>query len=148
MMTISTKGRYAARIMVLLASRRGDRPVTKYEIARAEAISPDYVQQLMTGLKVAGLVVSHRGKVGGFSLGRDPETVTISDVLTATEGTIALAPCGDADACVRAPTCPTRDVWMEAAQLLDDWRFHGAEYGIPEFSLQYFCIIYVENSLR
>ena len=120
MMTISTKGRYAARIMVLLASRRGDGPITKHEIARAEAISPDYVQQLMMRLKVAGLVVSHRGKVGGFSLGRDPETVTISDVLTATEGAISLAPCVDADACDRAPTCPTRDVWMKAVQLLND----------------------------
>ncbi len=120
MMAISTKGRYAARIMVLLASRAGDEPITKYEIARTEAISPDYVQQLMLGLKVAGLVASHRGRIGGFSLARDPETVTISDVLRATEGTISPTPCSDAHACDRAHTCPTRDVWVRAAQLLDD----------------------------
>ena len=74
----------------------------------------------MMRLKIAGLVVSPRGKAGGFSLGWDPETVTISDVLTATGGAISLVPCVDASACDRASNCPTRDVWMKAVQLLDD----------------------------
>ena len=68
MMPISTKGRFASRIMVFLASRAPGSQVTKYEIGRAEGISADYVMQILTRLKVAGLVASHRGRAGGFSL--------------------------------------------------------------------------------
>ena len=120
MMSISTRGRYSARIMVFLASRPYGAPVNKHEIAREEAISPDYVEQLMMALKLAGLVASHRGRAGGFSLARDPESISIADVLHAVEGRVTVAPCGDIHACDRAPTCVTRDVWMEASHLLDE----------------------------
>ncbi len=102
MMTISTKGRYACRIMVLLAARVSAGPVTKYEIAEAEAISPDYVQQIMMRLKAAGLVRSHRGRGGGFSVAKDPKLISISDVLVAMEGRVAPAPCGEPECCDRA----------------------------------------------
>ena len=82
MMSISTRGRYASRILVLLASRPQGPPVNKYEIAREEAISPAYVEQLMMALARAGLVASHRGRAGGFSLGRDAESISIADVLS------------------------------------------------------------------
>ena len=62
MMTISTRGRYATRIVVLLASELGQAPMTKYQIADAEAISAAYVQQLMMALRLAGLVKSPRGR--------------------------------------------------------------------------------------
>ncbi|MFH0916217.1 MAG: Rrf2 family transcriptional regulator, partial [bacterium] len=62
MMPISTKGRFASRIVVFLAGQGSAKPVTKYEIARGEEISADYVQQIMMNLKVAGLVASHRGR--------------------------------------------------------------------------------------
>jgi Rrf2 family protein len=122
MMSISTKGRYATRIVVLLASKaNGDRtPMTKYEVAEAEAISPEYVQQLMSRLKIAGLVASHRGTTGGFSLARDPATITVGEVLRATEGALAPAPCCTAQHCEREATCPTRPVWDEAAALLGE----------------------------
>jgi Rrf2 family protein len=121
MMSISTKGRYATRIVVLLASRAGSgRPVTKYEVAEAEGISPEYVQQLMSRLKIAGLVVSHRGTTGGFSIGRDPATITVGEVLRATEGKVAPAPCYTEHHCEREDACPTRPVWDEAARLLND----------------------------
>jgi Rrf2 family protein len=120
MMTISTKGRYACRIMVLLAARTSAGPVTKHEIAAAEAISPDYVQQIMMRLKAAGLAKSYRGREGGFSVAKDPELISISDVLVAMEGRVAPAPCcGEPECCDRADTCPTRDVWMKATQLLE-----------------------------
>lgn len=120
MLPISTKGRFASRIMVFLATQEPGKPVTKYEIARAEALSPDYVQQIMMRLVVAGLVTSHRGRAGGFSLARDPATTSIADVLQAVEGKVALAPCQSPQDCERSRTCPTRDVWMEGARLLDD----------------------------
>jgi Rrf2 family protein len=120
MMTISTRGRYASRIMVLLASQPELRPLTKYQIAETEAITPGYVQQLMMALRLAGLVRSHRGRDGGFSLTRSPETITMADVLTAVEGKVMPAPCRSTGHCDRAPTCPTRSLWEQAAQLLDD----------------------------
>jgi Rrf2 family protein len=119
MMTISTRGRYATRIMVLLASAGSETPVTKFQIAEAEAISPAYVQQLMMALRMAGLVFSHRGRVGGFSLSRSPDAITVSDVLKAVEGDVMPAPCRETGHCDRMATCPTRPVWEEAAELLD-----------------------------
>jgi Rrf2 family protein len=120
MMTISTRGRYASRIMVLLASEPELRPITKYQIADAEAITPGYVQQLTMALRTAGLVNSHRGRDGGFSLARPPETITVADVLKAVEGEVMPAPCRSTGHCERAATCPTRPLWERAAQLLDD----------------------------
>ncbi len=120
MMSISTRGRYASRIMVLLAARPQGAPITKHEIARDEAISPAYVEQLMMALKLAGLVASHRGRAGGFSLARDPESISIADVLHAVEGKVTVAPCGDIHDCDRSSTCVTRDVWMHASHLLDE----------------------------
>ena len=106
--------------MVFLAALPRGTTVTKYEIADAEGVSPAYVEQLMTPLRLGGLVASHRGRAGGFSLARDPETISIAEVLRAMEGTIQVAPCSDPHACDRADTCRTRGVWQKAADLLDE----------------------------
>ncbi|MFH0916703.1 MAG: Rrf2 family transcriptional regulator [bacterium] len=120
MMAISTKGRYSVRILALMASRPEGGMLTRHEIARREGVSSAYVQQLMMTLRLAGFVNSHRGKVGGFTLGRAPETITVADVLKATEGQVVLAPCLDGKRCERESDCPTRPLWMSAAGLLDD----------------------------
>jgi Rrf2 family protein len=106
--------------MVLLASATSRAPLTKFQIAEAEAISPAYVQQLMMALRRAGLVLSHRGRVGGFSLSRSPDAITVGDVLKAVEGDVMPAPCQETGHCDRMDTCPTRPVWERAAELLDD----------------------------
>jgi Rrf2 family transcriptional regulator, cysteine metabolism repressor len=120
MMTISTRGRYATRIMALLASGAAKATLTKFQIAEHESISPAYVQQLLMALRMAGLVQSHRGRVGGFSIARAPETITVGDILAAVEGEILPAPCHNLEHCNRAATCPTRPVWERAAALLED----------------------------
>ena len=120
MITISTRGRYATRMMVQLAAQPDGRPMSKYEIAEAEDITPAYVQQLMMALRLAGLVNSHRGREGGFSLARSPEAITVADILKAVEGELIPVPCRVAGHCQRADTCPTRPVWEKAAQLLDE----------------------------
>ena len=119
MMTISTRGRYASRIMVLLAADPEMRPVTKYQIAEEESITPAYVQQLMMALRSAGLVKSHRGRDGGFSLSRPPEAITVADILKAVEGEVMPAPCRSTGHCERAASCPTRPLWERAADLLN-----------------------------
>jgi Rrf2 family protein len=116
-MKLSTKGRYAARIMVYLARRHGDSPARKQEIADAEGISADYVEQILVKLKTAGLVNSRRGAAGGFRLARDPESISIADVVGAAEGPLALVPC-QSDQCERSDRCVTRKVWEEASALL------------------------------
>jgi Rrf2 family protein len=119
-MTISTRGRYATRMVVLLAARPPGTSMTKTEIADAEGISAGYVQQLMMALRLAGLVESHRGREGGFSLSRPPAEVTIADVLKAVEGDVMPAPCQAGGSCERETDCPTRPVWDEAAALLNE----------------------------
>ena len=121
MLTISTKGRYSLRILILMASRPRGHMFAKWEIAEAEALSCAYVQQLMASLKTAGFVASHRGKVGGFTLARSPETITVADVLRATEGQTVLAPCLGGEPCEREPTCRTRPMWARAQDLFDDF---------------------------
>ena len=120
MMAISTRGRYATRIMVLLASRPGQNSMTKFQIAETEAVTPAYVQQLLMALRLAGLVESHRGRDGGFSLARPPEAITVAEVLRAVEGDVMPAPCRSTGHCERLATCPTRPLWQKAAALLDD----------------------------
>ncbi len=120
MMNISTRGRYAARIMALLAAQTEHPSLTKYQIAESEAVSPAYVQQLLMSLRMAGLVNSHRGRMGGFSIARDPGTITVGDILAAVEGDILLAPCRGTKHCSRAACCPSRPVWEKAAALLED----------------------------
>lgn len=119
MITISTRGRYATRIMVQLAAQPEGRSLSKYELAVAEGITPAYVQQLMMALRLAGLVTSHRGREGGFSLARSADTITMADILKAVEGDLMALPCRTTEQCERAEDCPTRPVWEKAAQLLD-----------------------------
>jgi Rrf2 family cysteine metabolism transcriptional repressor len=93
--------------------------MTKSEIADTEGISAGYVQQLMMALRLAGIVESHRGREGGFSLSRPPCEITVADVLKAVEGDVMPAPCQGGNPCDRWGECPTRPVWEEAAGLLN-----------------------------
>ena len=121
MMCISTRGRYATRILVLLAGLAPDETMTKQEIAVSENLTPGYVQQLMTPLQAAGLVLSHRGKQGGFRLARSPETVTVAEALRVMEGECRLVPCHDGENCDRIAICPTRPIWVGAAMVLENY---------------------------
>jgi Rrf2 family protein len=118
MMAISTRGRYATRIMILLASRPEQGSLTKFQIGEAEGISPAYVQQLLMALRLAGLVRSHRGRDGGFSLARPAESINVLQVLQAVEGELMPAPCRSEGHCERMDACPTRPLWQKAAELL------------------------------
>lgn len=128
MLTLSTKGRYATRIMVRLAQAAYGEPLRVQEIAESEEIAATYVEQLLLSLKAAGLVRSHRGAKGGFSLARDPQTIPVGHVLAATEGPLCLVPClGDAG-CARAPRCPTQPLWRKVNTALAE-AFDGITIG-------------------
>lgn len=117
MLKVSTKGRYAVRIMVYLALAKSDRPSRKQDIADSEEISADYVEQILIRLRAGGLVISHRGARGGFTLSREPHQITVLEVLEATEGPMELAPCIEAG-CRRESVCVTRRFWGETEALL------------------------------
>jgi Rrf2 family protein len=119
MMSLTTKGRYAARIMVYLARHNGSKPATKQEIGKAEDISANYVEQIMIMLKAARLVRSHRGRNGGFSLTRDAARITLAEVLRSVEGPVCPVPCLYGT-CQREPSCPTRPVWKKAAEAVEE----------------------------
>lgn len=117
-MRLSTRGRYAARIMVYMGTKGSRAPVTKHEIAEAESISVDYVGQILVKLRTAGLVTSFRGKKGGFALARDPATITIADVVRATEGPLELAPCREGP-CRRETVCAMQSVWKRTLEAVE-----------------------------
>ncbi len=118
-MKLSTKGRYAVRIVLYIAADRSGKPVNKTAIGAAEDISPAYVEQILTILRGAGLVQSHRGIKGGFTLTREARDVTVADILTATEGPLSIVPCTTGE-CKRVSACVTSVMWMEANQALID----------------------------
>jgi len=124
MLKISTKGRYAVRIMVYLAVRDDERPARKQDVADAEGISPDYVGQILIRLRASGLVQSHRGARGGFTVACDPHKTTVLDILEATEGPLQIAPCVEAG-CEHLTRCAVQGVWQDAAKGLREV-FSGA----------------------
>ena len=117
MIVLGTKVRYATRMMVFLAARKDNGVVKRQEIAQNEDISVDYVEQLLIKLKAAGFVRSHRGAKGGYSMARDPASITVADIIHAMEGRIDLVPCMDED-CAKAEECVTRPIWKEAAEAM------------------------------
>ena len=112
MAQLSTKTRYAVRIMAYLARRSSDRPVRVAEISEAEGITADYAEQILSRLKSAGLVKSHRGIRGGFTLTHEPGRIAVADIVRVTEGEIALAPCSNGD-CSLYSNCAVRSTWQK-----------------------------------
>ena len=119
MIRLSTKGRYAVRILVRIAlADDATKPSRKQDIARAEGISAHYVEQILMKLKTAGLVRSFRGTKGGFTLEKSPDKITVAKVLNVTEGSLSLAPCFT-EGCSRIPICTTRAMWKKAGDALN-----------------------------
>ena len=113
-MKISAKEEYGLRAMAELAKRYGDGPVPLSEIARAEELSMDYLEQIFPSLRAAGLVNSTRGAKGGYELSRSPAEITIGDVLRAIAGEILDLQClseKDAPPCDREAVCVVHPVW-------------------------------------
>ena len=108
-MMISTKGRYALRIMIDLAQHDSELPVSVREIADRQDISGKYMEQIIGVLTRAGLLRSVRGAQGGYHLTRPAKEITVGMILRATEGALAPAECVRNDVpCGRTHECSTR----------------------------------------
>jgi Rrf2 family protein len=112
-MKISTKGRYGVRAMMdLAANGNNGGPVLLSDIARRQAISGKYLEQIFSALHGAGLVNTVRGRKGGYRLTRPPGDIGLKDIITVLEGPCTLVDCvTDRTVCPRTERCATRDVW-------------------------------------
>jgi Rrf2 family transcriptional regulator, cysteine metabolism repressor len=120
MLKLSTKARYALRAMMQLAVHEGAGPVQLREIARAQRLSPKYLEQLAIPLRHAGLLRTERGPTGGYELARPAVAITALDVVQAVEGPLALLDClGRTAACDRTDVCAARELWVEVQAAID-----------------------------
>ena len=125
-MIVSTKGRYALRVMVRFALIGGENYIPLKEIAEAESISQKYLESIMTTLSKAGFVDAVHGKGGGYRLNRPPEKYTVGSILKLTEGSLAAVSCTSqgASACSRTECCQAKPMWDRLEKMIDDF-FEG-----------------------
>ena len=122
-MIVSTKGRYALRVMLCFAQRGGDEYIPLKEIAESENISQKYLESIMTILSKARFVDAVHGKGGGYRLNRKPEEYTVGSILRLTEGTLAPVSCTTqgAAACSRSSCCQTLPMWEKLEKMINDF---------------------------
>ena len=120
---ISTKGRYALRVMIDLAEHGADGFVPLKDVAERQAISKKYLEIIVRDLVGAKLVEGVSGKGGGYRLCRKPEEYAVGEILEVTEGSLATVACltPDAPACPRAECCETLPMWAEFDKLVHDF---------------------------
>ena len=113
LMKISTKGRYALRLMLDLAYNHTGSFIPIKNISQRQDISDKYLEQIITQLSRAGLVKSARGAQGGYMLAREPETYTVGTILRLTEGSMKPVACleDEPNQCSRAGECVTLRLW-------------------------------------
>lgn len=119
-MRLSTKGRYALRLMLDIALQPAGEPVSLRDVSGREEISVKYLEQLTPPLTRAGLLRSVRGMGGGYLLTRPPEQYTVGEILRAAEGDLIPVECaGGGQCCERAARCVTVEVWQDIARAID-----------------------------
>ena len=120
---ISTRGRYALRMMLDLAANQADGYVALKDVAARQGISKKYLEQIIPVLNRAGLLQTARGVQGGYRLTRRPEEYTLGDVLRATEATLASVTCleAGAESCPRQGDCLTYPVWLGLDKVVNDY---------------------------
>ncbi len=120
---ISTKGRYALRVMIDLAQQNSDGYVPLKEIAEREQISKKYLEIIVKELVGAKLLTGVSGKGGGYRLSRKPEEYSVGEILEVTEGSLAIVAClaKGAEECPRAKSCDTLPMWSELDKIIHDY---------------------------
>lgn len=114
-MKISTKGRYALRLMLDMALHNNGDLVRIKDVAARQDISDKYLEQIISALNKAGYVKSVRGPQGGYRLTKNPEQYTVGMILRITEGSLAPVACleGDENECIRNSGCATLLLWKK-----------------------------------
>lgn len=122
-MKISTKGRYALRLMVDLAEHRENGFIALKDVAKRQNISKKYLEQIVPVLNGAGLLITNRGNKGGYRLAKPPSEYTVGDILRITEGSIAPVSCLETEVnyCERKNCCQTLFVWEGLYEVVNEY---------------------------
>lgn len=125
-MKISTKGRYALRLMIDLAEHYESGLTALKDVSAREGISIKYLEQIVTQLSKAGLLRSTRGPQGGYRLAKAPDSYTVGDILRVTEGSLAPVACleDEPNLCERQTNCVTLEVWQGLYQVIETYIDH------------------------
>lgn len=125
-MKISTRGRYAIRVMIDLAEHNTGEYIPLMDIAKRQEISEKYLEAIVASLSKSGFLISLRGKRGGYRLAKSPEEYTIGSILKVTEGAFTPVACLEQtpNTCERAAHCKTLKMWEGLQKLLEDY-FEG-----------------------
>ena len=121
---VSTKGRYALRVLIDLAQHSGDEYVSLKGIAERQGVSIKYLESIVATLSKANFVDSFRGKKGGYRLKESPDKYTIGSVLKLTEGTLAPVACLEncsTDECSRSNQCLTLSLWHKLDDIINQY---------------------------
>lgn len=119
---VSTRGRYALRVMIDLAEQHKEGYVPLKDIVARQDLSLKYLETIMTMLSKAGLVKAVHGKGGGYRLVKEPEEYTVGDILRVTEKTVVPASCSECvgDSCDRKGNCRTLPFWMKFNEVVGE----------------------------
>jgi len=120
---ISTRGRYAIRVMLDLAEHGNERYIPLKDIAARQEISKKYLEIIVKDLVAAGMLKGASGKGGGYKLCREPEEYTLGEILEQMEGTLSPVAClsEEKNTCPRKDACQTLPVWAEYDKLVHDF---------------------------
>lgn len=122
-MIISTRGRYALRVLIDLAEQGSDKYIPMKEIAERQEISLKYLERIVPVLTKNNLLEGVHGKGGGYRLSKKPREYNIGELLRLTEGNLAPVSCLECNAqpCNRADICKTLSMWKKLHTLLNDY---------------------------
>lgn len=120
---VSTKGRYALRMLLDLAQHRDEGFISLKEIAERQKISKQYLEQIVSLLNTSNILRTNRGKQGGYMLAKNPSQCTVGQVLRITEGSLAPISCLDDEInqCDQAPYCKTLPMWTGLYKVISDY---------------------------
>ena len=122
-MKISTKGRYALRMLIDLAEHQGEGYIALKDIAKRQEISKKYLEQIVPVLNRSDILQANRGFQGGYKLAKAPDKYTVGDILRLTEGSLAPVACLEREPveCDRAVTCVTLPIWQGLFRVINEY---------------------------
>ena len=135
-MIVSTKGRYALRVMIDLAEHQSEKYVPLKEVAARQEISEKYLENILKVLVQNGFLEGLRGKGGGYRLTRSPDQYTVEEILLLTEGSLAPVSCltQNASPCSRMADCRTYEMWKGLNELISNYfsKITLADLALPD----------------
>ena len=122
-MKVSTKGRYALRMLLDLAEHRQDGYIALKDIAQRQNISKKYLEQIVPVLNRSDILKTNRGYQGGYALAKEPSKYTVGMILRLTEGSLAPVTCveGESTGCERSADCMTLPVWQGLYNVVNEY---------------------------